>query len=62
MMKTRDISGKWEKVKGNLKHKFAGLTDTDLMFAEGMKEEMFRRLQIKLGKTKEEMQKIIEAL
>jgi uncharacterized protein YjbJ (UPF0337 family) len=32
------------------------------MFAEGKKEEMIGRLQIKLGKTKEELLKIIAAL
>jgi uncharacterized protein YjbJ (UPF0337 family) len=32
----------------------AVLTDDDLLFAEGKKEEMFGRLQNKPGKTKEE--------
>jgi uncharacterized protein YjbJ (UPF0337 family) len=32
------------------------------MFEEGKKEEMLAKLQIKLGKTKEEMDKIIKAL
>jgi uncharacterized protein YjbJ (UPF0337 family) len=32
------------------------------MFAEGKKEEMFGKLQIKLGKTKEELEKIIAGL
>ncbi len=38
--------------------KFAILTDNDLMFAEGKKDEMLGKLQIKLGKTKEELYKI----
>jgi uncharacterized protein YjbJ (UPF0337 family) len=38
------------------------LTDDDLLFAEGKKDEMFGKLQIKLGKTKEELHKIISAL
>jgi uncharacterized protein YjbJ (UPF0337 family) len=32
------------------------------MFEEGKKEEMFGKLQIKLGKTKEELHKIIAEL
>jgi uncharacterized protein YjbJ (UPF0337 family) len=32
------------------------------MFEEGKKEEMLAKLQIKLGKTKEEFQKIIAEL
>jgi len=61
-MNTTEATGNWNKTKGKLKQKFAGLTENDLMFAEGKKDEMIGRLQIKLGKTKEEMQKIIEGL
>ena len=31
------------------------------MFAEGKKDEMFGKLQIKLGKSKEELQKIMDS-
>jgi len=48
--------------KGKLKQKFAVLTDNDLMFEEGKKDEMFGKLQKKLGKTKEELHKIIAGL
>ena len=51
-MNTTGIKGNWEEQKGKLKQKFASLTDNDLMFAEGKKEEMYGKLQIKLGKTK----------
>ena len=61
-MNTTEAKGNWNEQRGKLKQKFAILTDNDLMFAEGKKDEMFGRLQIKLGKTKEELQKIISAL
>jgi uncharacterized protein YjbJ (UPF0337 family) len=61
-MNNTEVTGNWNKTKGKLKQKFAELTENDLMFAEGKKDAMIRRLQIKLGKTKEEMQKIIEGL
>jgi uncharacterized protein YjbJ (UPF0337 family) len=61
-MNTTELEGKWNEQKGKLKQKFAVLTDNDLMFEEGKKDEMFGKLQIKLGKTKEEVQKIFEAL
>jgi uncharacterized protein YjbJ (UPF0337 family) len=32
------------------------------MFEEGKKDEMYGKLQIKLGKTKEELHKVISAL
>jgi len=52
----------WNEQKGKLKQKFAALTDNDLLFTEGKEEELLGRLQIKLGKTKEELHAIIEAL
>ena len=61
-MNTTELKGNWEEQKGKLKQKFAALTDNDLLFAEGKKEEMMGKLQIKLGKTKEELHKIIEGL
>ncbi|HAQ21387.1 MAG TPA: general stress protein CsbD [Prolixibacteraceae bacterium] len=61
-MKNEELKGNWIKTKGKLKQKFALLTDNDLLLEEGRKEEMLGRLQIKLGKTKEELQKIIAAL
>jgi len=61
-MNTTAVKGNWNEQKGRLKQKFAMLTDNDLMFAEGKKEEMYGRLQVKLGKSKEELQKIIAEL
>ena len=61
-MNTTELKGIWAEQKGKLKQKFAELTDDDLMFAEGKKDEMMGKLQVKLGKTKEEMHKVLEEL
>jgi uncharacterized protein YjbJ (UPF0337 family) len=61
-MNTTELEGNWDEQKGKLKQKFAALTDNDLLFAEGKKEEMLGRIQVKLGKTKEELFKIIGKL
>lgn len=61
-MNTTEVKGNWNEQKGRLKMKFASLTDNDLMFAEGKKEEMLGKLQIKLGKTKEELHKILSGV
>jgi uncharacterized protein YjbJ (UPF0337 family) len=58
-MNKTEMEGNWNIQKGILKQKFATLTENDLMFAEGKKEEMMGRLQKKLGKTKEEMKDIL---
>ena len=62
MTNMKVVTGNWNEQKGKLKQKFAVLTDNDLLFEEGKKEEMLGKLQVKLGKTKEELNAIISAL
>ena len=61
-MNTTELKGNWNEQKGKLKKQFAELTDNDLMFEEGKKDEMLGKLQIKLGKTKEELTKFLDSL
>jgi uncharacterized protein YjbJ (UPF0337 family) len=61
-MNLTEAKGNWNEQKGKLKQKFSTLTDNDLMFAEGKKDEMLGKIQKKLGKTKEELKAIIAAL
>jgi uncharacterized protein YjbJ (UPF0337 family) len=58
-MNTSEVLLNWNERKSKLKQKFGFLTDNDLMFEEGKKEVMLEKLQIKLGKTKEELIRII---
>ncbi len=57
-----ELKGSWNEQKGKLKLRFAILTDNDLLFDEGKMDVMFGKLQKRLGKTKEELRKIIRAL
>jgi uncharacterized protein YjbJ (UPF0337 family) len=52
--------GNWNEIKGKLKQKYGDLTDDDLAFADGKEDELYGRLQKKLGKTKEEIKREIE--
>jgi len=61
-MNKTEITGNWNEQKGKLKQKFAFLTDNDLMFEEGKEDEMMGKLQIKLGKTKDDLKKFIAEL
>ena len=61
-MESTKLTNHWEVQKSILKQKFAALTDNDLMFADGKKDEMFGRLQIKLNKSAEELRNIITSL
>jgi uncharacterized protein YjbJ (UPF0337 family) len=62
MINTTQLFGNWNQTKGKLKQKYAELTDSDLLLIEGKQDEMLGNIQVKLGKTKEELHKIIEAL
>jgi len=61
-MHKEEVKGIWDQQKGKLKQMFANLTDDDLLFVEGKKDEMLGRLEIKLGKSKTELDKIISTL
>lgn len=52
----------WKEQKSKLKQKFAAITDSDLLYEKGKKEEMIAKLQITLGKSKEELDKIFNDL
>jgi uncharacterized protein YjbJ (UPF0337 family) len=61
-MNSTELAGNWGEQKEKLKQKFAALTENDLFFSDGKKEEMIEKLKVKLGITKEELLKIIEKL
>lgn len=61
-MNASEGKGNWEEQKNKLKEKFAALTENDFLFVKGKREEMIAKLQIKLGKTREELNKILGAL
>lgn len=61
-MNVRELKGNWNEQKGKLKQRYSVLTDNDLLYEEGKREELYGRLQEKLGKSKEELHKIIQAL
>lgn len=61
-MNKLQVKGTWNQVKGKLRQKYATLTDDDHTFTEGKEEELYDRLQKRLGKTKEEIKKEIESI
>lgn len=57
-----ETKGTWNEQKARILNKFSTLTDNDLKFEFGKKEEMLAKLQVKLGTSKEELHKIMEAI
>jgi uncharacterized protein YjbJ (UPF0337 family) len=62
MQNMTEFKGNWNETKGKLKQKYSMLTDDDLMLVDGKMDELYGRLQIKMGKTKEEIRKLIAGL
>lgn len=56
------VEENWDEQKEKLKVKFSNLTDGDLDYEEGKRDEMLDRVRIKLGKTREELAVIIAGL
>ncbi|MCW3103838.1 MAG: CsbD family protein [Bacteroidetes bacterium] len=49
----------WNATKEKLKQQFSMLTDNEIQPEESKTNEMMDRLQVKLGKTKEEIHSVI---
>jgi len=56
------IVGYWNGKKEKIKQKFPDITDQDLNFNTGKEKEMMEKLEYKLGISKLQLAKIIEAL
>lgn len=50
-----ELKGKWNELKGKVKQAQGDLTDDDLRYEEGKDDELYGRLQTKLGKTRDEV-------
>lgn len=61
-MCAKTMQAEWEVQKAKLKQKFAKLTDNDLLFIEGHGDEMMGKLEKSLGKSKDELKKILAGL
>lgn len=53
VMDKLQIKGEWNIIKGNLKQKWATLTDDDLQLIEGKEDELHGRIQKRTGETLE---------
>lgn len=53
------LKGNWNQIKGELKQKYAGLTDDDLMYAEEKEDKLLGKLQEKTGESVESLRKMM---
>ena len=57
-----EIKGDWNILKGQLKQKWAKLTDDDLAYVDGKQDELFGRIQKRTGETREKVEATIREL
>ncbi len=57
-----NLRANWNEQKGKLKQKFAWLTDGDLLFQPGKKDEMLARLQLNWVSQKKSSIKLFGAI
>ncbi|QYJ67449.1 CsbD family protein [Flavobacterium litorale] len=60
MPNEQEIKGNWNEYKGKLKQKYGELTDDDVTYQEGKEDEMWGRIEQKVGKTKKEIMSLFD--
>ena len=58
---TDQAKGNWNELKGKLKQQYADLTDDDLLYEEGKEDELLGKIQKKIGKTREEVEREVNS-
>jgi hypothetical protein len=62
MQYVQTVKGNWQELKLKLKARYTNLTDLDLESGETKRGEMMDALQSRLGKTRQELIKILNTL
>mgnify|MGYP002717010420 CR=1 FL=1 len=55
------IKGKWKQLKGDVKQRWADLTDDDLQYAEGSRDYLVGKVQERYGRTREQAEQEVSA-
>ncbi len=62
MVNTQVLQGQWNQVRGQLKKKWAQLTDDDLRLANGNIDQVIGRIQHKTGEAREAVEGFLDEL
>jgi hypothetical protein len=52
----------WDALAERLRYRFSKLSEIDTVFMEGRHEEMMEKIGLKLGRSKEDIQKLCDQL
>lgn len=53
-------AGDWKQLKGKMKQKWAKLTDDDLTYVEGMRDQLLGRIQERYGIARDQAEKQVK--
>jgi len=60
-METKFDMNEWGRIKDKLKGKYAELSDADLFWGRGTRDDMLTMISTKLGKSKKDLLDVIES-
>lgn len=61
-MNQDQFKGKWNQIKGEIKKQWAGITDDDLLHAEGNLDKLVGKIQERTGEQKEAIRKTLDRM
>lgn len=59
-MNKDQVSGNWKQFKGKVKEKWGDLTDDDLTYIEGKRDQLVGKIQERYGYKKEQAEKEVK--
>ena len=59
-MNEHTLKGEWNQIKGNVKQKWADLTDDDLLHIEGSRDKLVGSVQERYGHTKDAAEREVD--
>lgn len=60
-MNKNTLKGQWSQVKGKVKEKWGDLTDNDLTYIDGKRDQLVGRVQERYGLAQEEAERQVSA-
>lgn len=58
-MEDKDIYQNWDLIKEQLKKRFNTLTESDVLLVNGYQDDLMGRLEMKLSKTRAEIEELV---
>jgi len=62
MIKTQEVQGQWNQIKGKVKERWGHLTDDDLRIADGNLDQLIGRIQQRTGEARSTIESFLNDL